>query len=57
MRNTALVMAERDASQEALRQVEEATDSEPATTDELLASPKLREQLREAEERLKQSDK
>jgi hypothetical protein len=50
-------MAERDANQEALRQVEEATDSEPAQTDELLASPKLREQLREAEEELRQSEK
>ena len=47
-------MSERDINQEALRQVREATDdSEPATTEELLASPELRRQLREAEERLK----
>lgn len=47
-------MAERDVNQEALRQVREATDdNEPVTTEELLASPKLRRQLREAEERLK----
>lgn len=47
-------MATRDVNQEALRQVREATqDSEPVTTEELLASPELRRQLAEAEERLK----
>jgi hypothetical protein len=47
-------MAARDVNQEALRQVREATDdNEPVTTEELLASPELRRQLREAEERLK----
>ena len=47
-------MAELDINQEALRQVREATeDSDPVTTEELLASPELRRQLAEAEERLK----
>jgi hypothetical protein len=46
-------MAERDTSQEALRQVEELTDSEPVNGEELLSSPELRRQLREAKERLK----
>lgn len=46
-------MSERDASQEALRQVEEVTESEPVNGEELLGSPELRRQLREAKERLK----
>ena len=46
-------MPEHDANQEALRQVEELTESQPADTEELLKSPELRRQLREAEERLK----
>ena len=47
-------MTSRDVNQEALRQVREATDDcEPASSEELLASPELRRQLREAEERLK----
>jgi len=47
-------MSERDVNQEALRQVREATDDDtPITDEELLASPELRRQLREAEERLK----
>ena len=46
-------MPQRDASQEALRQVEELTDSEPVNGEELLGSPELRRQFREAEERLK----
>lgn len=50
-------MSERDENQEALRQVEKITESEPATTEELLRSPKLREELRKAEEELRQSDK
>ena len=41
-------MAERDASQEALRQVEHATDSEPVSGEELLESEELKRQLREA---------
>jgi hypothetical protein len=46
-------MAEHDINREALRQVEEATDSGPAQTEELLASPELRRKLSEAEDRLK----
>ncbi len=46
-------MAERDASQEALDQVETATDSEPVKGEELLESEELKRQLREAKERLK----
>ncbi len=46
-------MPERDASQEALRQVEEITDSGPVDGEELLGSPELRQQLREAKQRLK----
>ena len=47
-------MPSRDVDQEALRQVREATDDcEPATTEELLASPESRRELRQAEERLK----
>jgi hypothetical protein len=46
------VMPDRDASQEALRQVEEITESEPVNGEELLGSPELRRQLREAKERL-----
>ena len=46
-------MPERDTSQEALRQVEEITDSEPVNGEDLLGSPELRRQLREAKERLK----
>jgi hypothetical protein len=45
-------MPERDENQEALRQVREVTESDPATTEELLRSPELRRQLAEAEERL-----
>ena len=44
-------MPERDASQEALDQVEKATESEPVFGEELLESEELREQLREAKER------
>ena len=47
-------MPDRDASQEALRQVEEITDSEPVNGEELLGSPELRRQFREAEQRLKE---
>jgi hypothetical protein len=47
-------MPDRDASQEALRQVEEITDSEPTNGEELLGSPELRRQFREAEQRLKE---
>jgi hypothetical protein len=46
-------MAELDVNQEAFRQVQEVTDSDSKPEiDELLASPELRKQLREAEARL-----
>ncbi len=44
-------MAELDESQEALRNVEEITDSEPVNGEDLLSSPDLKRQLREAKER------
>ena len=43
-------MAERDANQEALRQVEHATDSKPISGEELLESEELKRKLREAKE-------
>ena len=46
-------MIEADANKEALRQVEEATDSEPVNGEDLLGSENLKRQLREAKERLK----
>lgn len=46
-------MSERDANQEALRQVEEITGSEPVNGEDLLGSEDLKRQLREAKERLK----
>jgi len=42
-----------DPIQEAHRQVQEITDSEPVNGEELLGSPELRRQLREAKERYK----
>jgi len=45
-------MAERDTSQEALRQVEKATDSEPVSGEELVESEELKRKFREAKERL-----
>lgn len=46
-------MAERDENEQAVRNVETATDSEPVNGEELLGSPELQRQLREAKERLK----
>ena len=46
-------MADRDANKEALDQVEHATDSEPIEGGDLLESPELKRQLRDAKERLK----
>ena len=46
-------MAERDTNKEALEQVEKATDSEPVKGEDLLGSPDLKRQLREAKDRLK----
>jgi hypothetical protein len=45
-------MPERDASQKALQQVEEITESEPVNGEDLLGSEELKRQLREAKERL-----
>jgi hypothetical protein len=45
-------MAERDASQEALEQVQKITESEPVNGEDLLGSDDLKRQLREAKERL-----
>jgi len=47
------IMAELDESQEAVRNVDRITDSEPVNGEELLRSEKLKRQLREAKERLK----
>jgi hypothetical protein len=41
-----------DANQDALRQVEKATDSEPVDGEELLGSEELKRQYREAKKRL-----
>jgi hypothetical protein len=46
-------MAERDSNNEALGQVEKATDSKPVKGKGLLASEKLKRQLSEAEEWLR----
>jgi hypothetical protein len=46
------IMPERDANKEALGQVEKATEAEPASGEELLDSPELKRQLKEAKERL-----
>jgi hypothetical protein len=46
-------MAELDESQEAVRNVDKLTDSEPVNGEELLRSEDLKRQLREAKERLK----
>lgn len=45
-------MAELDESQEALRNVEKITESEPVNGEDLLSSPDLKRQLRETKERL-----
>lgn len=47
------IVAERDENEEAVRNVERATDSEPVSGEELLGSSELQRQLREAKERLK----
>jgi hypothetical protein len=44
-------MGDRDANKEALDQVEQATESEPVEGADLLESPELKRQLREAKER------
>jgi len=45
-------MAERDASQKALEQVQKITESGPVNGEDLLGSDDLKRQLREAKERL-----
>jgi hypothetical protein len=45
-------VADKDASQKALEQVEKATDSERAKGEDLLGSEDLKRQLREAKQRL-----
>jgi len=47
------VMPERDESQEALRNVERITESEPVSGEDLVSSPDLKRQFREAKERLR----
>jgi hypothetical protein len=46
-------MPENDANKEALEHVEKATESEPVSGEELLESEELKQQLREAKQRLK----
>lgn len=46
-------MSELDENQEALRKVEKITGSEPVNGEDLISSPDLKRQLREAKERLK----
>jgi len=48
---------ERDASQEALRQVEHITGSKPVRGETLLRSRKLKRQLSEAKKRVQSKDK
>ncbi len=45
-------MQERDASQEALEQVQKITESEPVSGEDLVKSDDLKRQFREAKERL-----
>jgi hypothetical protein len=47
-------VAELDESQEALRNVEEITDSEPVKGEDLVESEDLKRQFREAKERLRE---
>jgi hypothetical protein len=45
------IMSELDESQEALRNVERITESDPVNGEDLLSSPDLKRQLRDARER------
>jgi hypothetical protein len=47
-------MPELDESQEALRNVEKLTDSEPVSGEDLVESEDLKRQFREAKERLRE---
>lgn len=46
-------MPDRDTNEEALRNVEEITDSEPVNGEDLVESEDLKRKFREAKERLK----
>jgi hypothetical protein len=46
------MMAERDANEEAVRQVQKAADSEPVKGKELVESEDIKRQFHEANERL-----
>jgi len=46
-------MAEPDTNEEAVRQVEKITDSEPVNGEDLVESEDLKRKFREAKERLK----
>ncbi len=46
-------MSERDESQQAIRNVDRITESEPVNGEDLLSSPDLKRQLRKVKERLK----
>lgn len=48
---TLQLMADNDASQEALEQVQKITESDPVNGEDLLGSDDLKRQLREAKER------
>ena len=45
-------MSERDASQEALEQVQKITESDPVNGEDLVESEELKRKFREAKERL-----
>ena len=47
-------MSELDESQEALRNVEKITESEPVNGEDLVSSEDLKRQFREAKERLRE---
>jgi hypothetical protein len=50
-------MRQRDENEQAVRNVEKATESEPIQGEELLKSEPLKRQLREAKDALKESSK
>jgi hypothetical protein len=50
---TVVVMSELDESQEAARNVDRITDSEPVNGEDLLSSPDLKRQMREIKALLK----
>ena len=50
-------MPEQDENEEAVRNVEKITESEPVNGEDLLGSEELKRKLREAKERLEQDPK